>query len=107
MSDEKPTPPTFEERAEHVLSMLAAEEEAAPADAAAEDAPEPAEQRSSTTDDLARREREVADAHAQLSAFVEAIVRDIHADPVVIEGRQTDWEKLRREDPAAFARKWP
>ena len=59
------------------------------------------------TQETARRERELGDERARVQSQLALLLAQAEADPVLAEGRRLDWERLRRQDPASFARKWP
>jgi hypothetical protein len=57
--------------------------------------------------ELARRERELAAQGERLGHELDAVIGAVSGDPILAEGQRTDWARLQREDPAAFAQKWP
>jgi hypothetical protein len=63
---------------------------------------------------LSQRSQELAEKARSLDAerlrYIEqldGLIDQVESDPVVAEGRRTDWARLEREDPAMFARRFP
>jgi hypothetical protein len=62
---------------------------------------------STRNQELARLQKELEGERQRLSGELDALIAEAERDPVIVEGARLDWERLRREDPALFAKKWP
>src|SRR5437868_2052377 len=57
------------------------------------------------SDDKQADKAEAIDERAERE--LDALLGQASRDPALVEGARVDWPRLQREDPAAFARKWP
>ena len=62
---------------------------------------------STRNQELARLQKELDGERTRIGTQLDALIAEAERDPVVIEGARVDWERLRRENPALFARKYP
>jgi hypothetical protein len=62
---------------------------------------------STRNQELARLQKELDGERARLAGQLDALIAEAERDPIVVEGARLDWERMRRENPALFARKWP
>jgi hypothetical protein len=62
---------------------------------------------STRNQELARLQKALDGERARVGGRLDALIAEAERDPVVAEGARLDWDRLRRENLALFARKWP
>jgi hypothetical protein len=62
---------------------------------------------STRTQEAARLQKELEGERARVAAEFDALLAEAERDPVLLEGGRLDWDRLQRDNPALYARKWP